>query len=613
MIQVTDVSISHGDQLLLDRVCLTVSPGERCSLIGRNGSGKTTLLRLIIGKEVPDGGSIILPKGYRLGYLDQHLRFSRPTVLEEALLGLPEEERDDAYKAEALLFGLGFHEAQLAAPPDKLSGGFCLRLHLAKVLLSNPNCLLLDEPTNYLDILAMRFLTRFLQKWSGELIMVSHDREFLDTISTHTVGIHRSRIKKVRGSTADLFNQLLLEEETYERTRESLLKQRSHMQDFIDRLGAKATKAAQAQSRKKMLAKIPAFEALKAIQDLDFCFHEAPFQGKKMGEAKDLVFSYHSSHPPLINNLSFAIGNGDRIAIIGRNGCGKSTLLRLLAQQLIPQQGSLLFSDQIRIGYFGQTNVQRLNEDASIEEEIAAANSSLSHTEVRRICGQMMFRGAQAEKRIGVLSGGEKCRVLLGTILAKPCNLLLLDEPTHHLDVESVEALIDAIEQFSGAVIIVTHSELIIQRLELTSLIVCHAASQQIFTGGYQEFLEKVGWQEETAAEKPKRQAIGPTRSEEKRKRAELIGLRSKALKPLKDEMQRLETLIIRLEEEQKKEQLALEQATSRENTQTLQRLLTTIGKRAKEIEQHFEQLLELGNAYEEKRRAFDEHVSSDH
>ena len=605
MIQINDVSMSHGDQTLFTNVSFTINPGERCSLIGRNGSGKTTLLRLIIGTETPDSGAICMPKGYRLGYLDQHIRFSRPTVIEEAALGLREDERECLYKAEKILFGLGFNEEMVALPTDKLSGGFHLRLHLAKVLLSEPNCLLLDEPTNYLDILSMRFLTRFLQKWTGELIVVSHDREFLDSTSTHTLGIHRNRVKKVQGKTADLFAPLLLEEESYEKTRESLDKKRSHMQAFVERLGAKASKAAQAQSRKKMLEKIPALEALKAIEDLDFSFHVAPFQGKKMGEVKELSFSYHSEKGPLINNLSFVIGKGERLAIIGKNGYGKSTLLRLLAQELKPQHGDVVFSDQISMGYFGQTNIQRLNDNLTIEAEIAAANPALPFTEVRRICAQMMFRGNQAEKRIGVLSGGEKSRVLLGKILAKPCNLLLLDEPTHHLDVESVEALIDAIDEFSGTVIIVTHSELILQRLELHTLIVCHAAAQQTYMGGYQEFLEKVGWQEETSSEKPKVKAID--RGEEKRKRAELVASRSKALKPIKDEMQQLEKSIIVLEEEQKRDQLLLEQTAESGASGTMQELLIGIGKRTKEIERLFERLLELGDQYEAKKSEYQE------
>ena len=597
MIQVTELSISHGNRILFADASFAINSGERCALVGRNGSGKTTLLRLLTGQEIPDSGTILTPKGYRIGYLDQHIRFSRPTVREEACLALREEDRDNVYKAERILFGLGFTDQHLSEPTEQLSGGFHLRLHLAKVLLSEPDCLLLDEPTNYLDILSIRFLTRFLRTWTGELMIVSHDREFMDSISTHTLGIHRNRIRKVKGTTEDFFSPILLEEENYEKSRENLEKKRAHMQEFINRLGAKASKAAQAQSRQKMLDKMPALEALKNIDDLDFQFHSAPFHGNKLGEAKELTFSYHPSQGPLITDFSCTIGKQERIAIIGKNGYGKSTLLKLLSRDLTPNSGTITYSDQLLVGYFGQTHIQRLNEHSTIETEIAAANPKLPFTDVRRICGQMMFSGTQAEKPIRVLSGGEKSRVLLGKILAKPCNLLLLDEPTHHLDVESVEALIDAIEEFTGTVIIVTHSELILQRLELDRLIVCHAGRQEQYVGGYQEFLEKVGWQEE-AAEKPK--AKSSDRAEEKRKRAELVAARSKELRPLKEEIQRLETAIAALEEEQARDQHHLEILSPQEPG--FQAMLITIGKRGKEIEQLFEKYLKVGAEYETKK-----------
>ena len=590
--------MSHGDQKLFSNASFTINSKERCGLVGRNGSGKTTLLRLIIGQEHIDKGSITIPKGYHVGYLDQHIRFSKQTVLEEACLGLSEEDRDSTYKAERILFGLGFQKISLDTSPGLLSGGFHLRLHLTKVLLSEPDCLLLDEPTNYLDIVSLRFLTRFLQRWQGELLIVSHDREFMDSITTHTIGIHRNKIRKVRGGTADLFAPILTEEETYEKTREKLDARRSHMQNFIDRLGAKSTKAAQAQSRKKQLTRIPALEALTAIDNLDFCFHESPFQGKKLGEVRNLSFSYEE---PLINDLSFVIGKKERIAIIGKNGYGKSTILRLLAKDLSPDAGTISYADQVSIGYFGQTNILRLNEKATIEEEVFSANTSLSTTEVRSLCGQMMFSGTQADKRIGVLSGGERSRVLLGKIIAKPCNLLLLDEPTHHLDIESVEALIDAINVFSGTVIIVTHSELILNRIDLNRLIVCSEGAQTVYEGGYDEFLEKGGWQDEAPQEPPKERRSD--RGEEKRRRAELVAARSKALRPLKEEMDRLEAAVIALEEAQAIDQSSLESLPVGSTPPPA--LLITLGKRAKEIETSFNKLMALGDRCEAIRQEF--------
>ncbi len=487
----------HGDPLLED-VSFSIQKGERCALVGRNGTGKTTLFRLCTGKETPDAGRISQPKGYLLGVLEQHLRFSKPTVIEEAGESLPEEEFHRAY---SLLAGLGFDEELVEQSPQMLSGGYQLRLQLIKVLLSEPDCLLLDEPTNYLDILAIRFLTRFLKRWKGEMVIISHDREFLDEVCTHTMGIHRRKVEKIKGSTADFYEYIMQKEELHEKARLKIEETREHHQAFIERFGAKASKATQAASRKKMIDRLPQLEELKNIANLGFAFHESAFPGLKMLEAKHLNFAYDT---PLIQDLSLEVEKGEKIAIIGKNGCGKSTVMRLLVGDLSPNQGEVEVKQNVTFGYFGQTNIDRLNPAHTIEEEIGLANRSLNLTQVRGICGIMMFGGDKAKKKVSTLSGGEKSRVLLGKILAQPCNFLLLDEPTHHLDVESVESLINAVEEFHGSCIIVTHSELILNRLEFDKLIICHAGGkQEVFLGNYADFLEKVGWEEERE-KKPK-------------------------------------------------------------------------------------------------------------
>jgi ATP-binding cassette subfamily F protein 3 len=588
MIQVDDLTLSYSGDPVLEDVSFTVNPKERCGLIGRNGSGKTTLLRLLVGQESPDKGTLSFSKGYKLGYLDQHIRFSQLTVLEEACLGLKPEEREETYRAEAILFGLGFKEEEMEISPQQISGGFHLRLHLAKVLLSEPDCLLLDEPTNYLDILSIRFLSRFLQQWEGELILISHDREFMDGVTTHTMGVHRKKVCKVKGGTTAFFERIVQEEEVHERTRLNLEKKRTHLQSYIDRFGAKASKAAQAQSRQKMLGRIPALEELKSLYHLDFTFHERPFMGKKMVEAKEIIFSYRAEKP-IICDLSVTIEKGKRIAIIGKNGYGKSTLLRLIAGELTPLKGDVHFSDQATIGYFGQTHIQRLKETATVEEEIAAANPGLNLTDVRGICGQMMFSGDAARKKISVLSGGEKSRVLLGKILARPCNLLLLDEPTHHLDIESVEALIDALEDFEGAVVIVTHSELILKRLALHQLIICHVGRQEFFLGHYEDFLEKVGWEEEAVQSKKKSNAS----EVHKRKHEELMVIRAR-IKSLENEIRKIEKKVIELEQQQNHENHALIKASQNVEAEKIQQLLKSCGLREKELQNLYETFMKL-------------------
>lgn len=523
--QAEKLSLSYGnDQVVLEGASFSIQKKERCGLIGRNGSGKSTLFRLITGKETPDSGRIILPKGYKIGVLEQHIQFTKKTILEEAAKGL--ENPEELYLVESLLLGLGFSVEDFEKSPLTLSGGYALRVQLAKVLVSNPDCLLLDEPTNYLDIVSIRFLTQFLKNWPNEMILISHDLQFLDETTTHMMGIHRHKIYKIKGKSNDLFHMIVEEEERHEKVRQNLEKQKAHLQSFIDRFGAKATKAKQAQARKKRIDKLPDLEKLKTLSHLDFTFHEAPFMGRKILEAKEISFSYGDK--PLIQNFSLLIEKGDRIAIIGKNGYGKSTLLQLLSKDLTLQKGELFQSEVLQLGFFGQTHIDRLNRNLTIEEEISSSNPSLSFTQIRAICGLMMFSKDLAEKPISVLSGGERSRVLLGKIVAKPCNLLLLDEPTHHLDIESIEALIDAIEEFSQAVVIVTHSEWILRRLQLNKIVVCHQQEQMIFEGDYDEFLEKIGWQEEEKETKKIKKAAPSQLVKKELSRSEIASLEEK-------------------------------------------------------------------------------------
>lgn len=564
--------LAYGGQLVLDGASFSIQKGERCGLIGRNGSGKSTLFRLISGEEEPDSGRVVMPKGYRLGVLQQQIRFTKDTVVEEAALGL--QDPDEIYKIESLLFGLGFDQEMLEAPPQRLSGGYQLRVQLAKVLASEPDCLLLDEPTNYLDILSIRFLSKFLQQWKGEMILISHDLEFLDQATTHMMAIHRQKIEKIKGKSSDLFHLIAEEEERHETTRANLEKKKAHLQEYIDRFGAKASKATQAQSKKKMLDKLPDLEKLKNLAHLDFAFHELPFNGIKMLEASHLHFAYSA---PLIENVSLTIEKGDRIAIIGKNGYGKSTLLKLLSQELAPNEGTLTVSPATRIGYFGQTNIDRLHPKQRIEEEISNANPALNFTQVRAICGLMMFSGDLAKKAISVLSGGEKSRVLLGKIIAQPCNLLLLDEPTHHLDIESIEALIDAIEEFAGAVVIVTHSERILRRLPFNKLVICHKDKQDLFLGTYDEFLAKVGWQEEEkkAPEKPKPAPPSPKKKD-------------------KGSVKKCEDQIVLLEEKLHKNQEKLASVAHTGNGDEIKKLIALIEEEEKEISKLYDRLESL-------------------
>ena len=498
MLQVTNIEKSYGKQLLFDGVSFTINPRERVGLVGRNGYGKSTLFRMILGEEHADSGTITLPSGYTVGHLSQHIHFTEESVLKEACLALPpnEDHRDETYKAEAILHGLGFTNDDFDTPPSSLSGGYQVRLNLAKVLVSEPNLLLLDEPTNYLDIVSVRWITQFLRAWRNELIIITHDRDFMDSVTTHTMIIHRCKMRKIAGGTQKLYDQILMEEEIYEKTRQNDEKKRKEIEQFVNRFRAQATKARAVQSRIKALAKHENLDKLEEIKTLDFKFRAAPFEAKWLMTVEDLSFSFSPHSPKLVEGLSFAVGKKDRIAVIGKNGKGKTTLLNLLAKELSSGNGDIKVHANTKIGYFGQTNINRLRPDKTALQEIMDTHPDNSQGESRAICGLMMFEGDNALKKVSVLSGGEKSRVLLGKLLVSPSNLLLLDEPTNHLDMESIDSLIEAINAFQGAVVIVTHSELILEAVA-TKLIVYDNDAVSVFEGTYLDFLERVGWSDE--------------------------------------------------------------------------------------------------------------------
>jgi ATP-binding cassette, subfamily F, member 3 len=584
VIKINQLSKSYFARELFADVSFQMNAGERLGLVGRNGHGKTTLFRLILGQEEPDSGEITIPRNYRIGHLEQHLHFTRPTILEEAVLGLPEEESHSIYKAEAILFGLGFSQVDLGNAPRKFSGGFQIRINLAKLLLSEPNLLLLDEPTNYLDITSVRWITRFLSNFKGELILISHDRDFMDRVTTHTAVIHRQKVRKFEGGTAKAYAQIVLEDEIHEKTRANEERKRAHAEAFINRFRAQASKAKMVQSRIKMLERIPKLDEIADIESLDFEFRHAPFTAKTLLEARDLSFGYTPEHL-LFRHMNLTINARDKFGVIGNNGKGKSTLLNVISSGLIPVTGEIKVHPDMRLGYFGQTNIQRLNPKLTIEEEIQQTNPALTRTQVRNICGTMMFGGDLALKKVAVLSGGEKSRTLLGKILAHPSNLLLLDEPNNHLDMESIDALIESLQDFPGALLIVTHNERILRALA-RKLIVFHRGKVDVFNSGYDEFLEKIGWEEETDGTSAQKKPTSRNNYNEKKER-------EKAERREKARIEKLEALIIKSENALRQYNEQLEIEANRNNLAQINELSKKISRVKQEIEDLYSQYAE--------------------
>jgi len=546
MINAENLSKSFGGTVLFEGAGFKINRRERIGLVGRNGYGKTTLFKMLIGEERSDSGHIAIPKRYRIGYVKQRLEFIKATVLENCMTGLGHEEKDHFWKAEKILFGLGFSKTDMNRSPADFSGGYQVRLNLAKILVSDPDLLLLDEPTNYLDIASIRWITQFLNSWPHEMILITHDRGFMDSVVTHTMGIHRLKIRKIAGTTEKYYSQIAQDEEIYEKTRVNDEKRRKEIELFITRFRAKARLANLVQSRIKTLSKMTPKEQLENLKTLDFSFRSKHFPSKHVMSAKRLSFSYETD-TPLFQDFNISIMAGDRVCIIGKNGKGKTTLLKLLAKHLVPETGEIVYNPNVTEGFFEQTNVQSLNESNTVETEILYTSPDIDRQKARNICGAMMFPGDNALKKIRVLSGGEKSRVMLGKLLVTPVNLLLLDEPTNHLDMESCDTLLSAIAGFNGTVIMVTHNEMFLHTLS-ERLIVFQKDRLTVFEGSYSEFLEKEGWDDEISNIRPAQNhpeietnKMELSKKERKQVRSDFFTRRSKAVKPFKTAISRIE------------------------------------------------------------------------
>ncbi len=567
MLSVKNISKEYATRVLFSDVSFDVLAGEKVGLVGRNGYGKTTLFRIITGEEEPDEGKVFMPKNYSIGYLGQRLNFTKPTVLEEGCEGLNPEEVNAEWKVEKILSGLGFSEEDFKRDPSEFSGGFQMRIALAKVLISEPNMLLLDEPTNFLDIVSIRWLEKFLRSWKNELIVISHDRDLVDSVTTHIVGIHRGTVRKIKGSTGKYYAQLRADEKLHEKRRVQEEKKRKEIMEYVNTFRSKASHASRVQSNIKRLEKMDKLDKLEEIRTLSFSFNYEPFRAGQMMDVNDLTFLYNANAPYLISGLNFTVNRGDKICIVGKNGKGKTTLLKLLSGRLKPVSGGVKTHTAAVPGYYEQANTADLDGELTVEEEISKGRALIDRSRVRGICGAMMFSGDDAEKKVRVLSGGERSRVLLGKLLVAPSNILFLDEPMHHLDIESCEAMTEAVRDFKGAALVVAHDEHFLNQVA-TKLIVFKNGRAFLYPGNYSEFLDSIGWEDDgtgpppakprTAAAAIPHPAIPPEKKSKaapavkgndrkvtRKARADFIAMRSKILKPLEARIKSLEDEIV--------------------------------------------------------------------
>ncbi len=535
MIQLSDLTKSFGDRTLLDHVTWQITDGDRVGLCGPNGAGKTTLLRMLAWLEEPDSGEIVTPASLTIGYLPQDgLTHAGRTVFGEAssafqpLLDMKAEMHDiehrlgdasatqnehdamlarysdlqdrfrlaDGYSMElriaTVLRGLGFSPEDLERPTEAFSGGWQMRIALAKLLLGRPNLLLLDEPTNHLDLDARNWLEEYLADYPFAVILVSHDRYFLDSVVTRITDLHLRKLIDYVGNYSRYVAQRDAMLERLRQAKQEQDEEIARVKMFIDRFRYKATKAAQVQSRIKLLEKVVPIEVPPERKRIHFKFPACARSGRTVLELKHARKAYGDL--TVFRGATLHIERGDRIALVGPNGAGKSTLMRLLSAEEAPDAGTRTQGHQVVMEYFAQDEATRLDPSLTVHETLQAGSPTDMVPMIRNILGGFLFSGDDVYKKVSVLSGGERTRLAVARMLLRPSNTLLLDEPTNHLDLDSKDVLLDALEDYGGTLIIVSHDRYFVERLATKIIEIGHGEAI-VYPGTYAEFL----WHKEKA------------------------------------------------------------------------------------------------------------------
>ena len=456
MVSVEHISIEFASRPVLDDISFLINRKDRIALVGKNGAGKTTMLRLIAGEMQPTAGVISMEQDLTLGYLPQVMLFTDTnTLIDEVIQG----QTDARFLAEAdrTLMGLGFRREDMQRPCSQFSGGWRMRIELAKILLKHPDLLLLDEPTNHLDIESIQWLESFLSAYAGAVLLVSHDRAFLDNVTNRTIEITLGHIYDYKVPYSQF---LTLRQERHDQQVRAFQNQQKMIQDteaFIERFRYKATKAVQVQSRIKQLERLDRLEVdLEDTSRLNLRFPPAPRSGDFPVIIEELEKTYPEADKPVIKDVTLTIRRGEKVAFVGRNGEGKTTLVRCIMGQL-DHLGTLKLGHNVKIGYFAQNQASLLDESLTVFETIDYVAMGDIRTKIRDILGAFMFGGEASDKKVKVLSGGERSRLAMIRLLLEPCNLLILDEPTNHLDISSKQVLKEALQAFDGTVICVSH------------------------------------------------------------------------------------------------------------------------------------------------------------
>jgi ATP-binding cassette, subfamily F, member 3 len=491
MLTISQVSKSFGGRMLFQDASLQVNRGDRIGLVGPNGAGKSTLFSLILNEASPDEGKVSLEKSASVGFLPQeNAPVGDETVLDLACGEVDEHtEWEIQPKAKRILHGLAFRESDFNRQARTLSGGWIMRAHLARLLVQEPELLLLDEPTNHLDLESLVWFQNYLKNYPGAILLISHDREFLNQLVGSIVEIAHKRLQRYRGNWDSYVEQKAAREEQHLAAYKNQQKEIASLQAFADRFRAKASKASQAQSKLKQIDRMEKIEAPVAREKtVHFRFPQPPRSGQRVITLKDVRHAYDSL--VVYDLLNFEAERGQRTVLVGPNGAGKSTLLKLLAGVLPVQSGTRELGHNVKVGYFSQHRVEMLQPQMSVLDTSRDMRNPVPEQTARTVLGSFLFRGDDVFKPTAVLSGGEKTRLALVKLLLDPPNLLLMDEPTTHLDIGSIDALVGALQQYEGTLIFISHDVYFIRAIA-KSVLHINAGQLTPYAGDYDYYLEK--------------------------------------------------------------------------------------------------------------------------